>query len=162
YRATSFLPAPLTWKAGQSGRYVIRRRQAPMLSRASERIIHVLFKHEPHTHELVRRVANAPQEVLTVNITLFDRPTRIAERFPFRASARKGDVGAERLVQLVGIADARRTKVPAGRRRERDRGFGVVNPGEIVAVDVDLGHEMRQGHDLAGDHLRRPFYPAGI
>ena len=45
---------------------------------------------------------------------------------------------------------------------ERDRGFGVVNPGEIVAVDVDLGHEMRQGHDLAGDHLRRPFYPAGI
>ena len=61
----------------------------------------------------------------------------------------KGMYDPQELVDLARIGNRWITKIPASRRRERNRDLGVTDAGDVISVAIDLRDEMRQRHELA-------------
>ena len=97
----------------------------------------------------VRSGTNPLEIVVAPLVSLFDRRTRIAARFPLGSRPRERHIRAQQRDDRRRIADALGAEVPAGRRRQRHRHFGHANAGQLVAVGIDLRDEEGQRGELS-------------
>ena len=89
-------------------------------------------------HEPRCGIRHKPMILRAVAVALFDRHARVARFLACRLGHGKGDVGAGEREQFAGLADRRVAEIPAGIGRERNGHVWKSNPGELVAVAIDL------------------------
>src|SRR5262245_16523770 len=118
-------------------------------------MVEVFLKQQPTANQVHRGGAHSLQVVVKASVSLFNGQAGISEGYPHGFGCRERDIRAQQLIDLGGISNRFRAKVPSGRCRQRHCDFWITDTAKIVSVSIDLRHEMWKGRDLRTDRSRR-------
>src|SRR5207244_9351537 len=134
----------------------------PVTGRTFYDSVEILLEHVAAADQVLRCRANALEVVLAPLVSRLEGRPRIVVHFPDPAGGSEWDVGAERLIDVTGIADGLATEVPAGRRGQRHRHFRIVDPSDVITVIVNMRHQKREGNQLVLEQPARSHDAAWI